>query len=134
MPELIGTVDVKDLILSLLEADSTAETRLVPRRNEPLFGEAMAPTPSYFVRTGDWKLIRYEMRDGTRWEELYDLASDPAETLDLSNSESSVHHELAEMLDGWIGDQRRDASEVGESDAPELDEQTERQLRALGYL
>lgn len=55
--------------------------------------------PSSIIRYGDWKLIFYH-EDGR--SELYDLASDPYETTDVSPSNKKLVKELKLRLDEWL--------------------------------
>ncbi|MAG13395.1 MAG: hypothetical protein CMN78_02240 [Spirochaetales bacterium] len=65
-----------------------------------IYGElSNPPSPQYFVRSQEWKLIRLEGHDAG---ELYNLHKDPSE---LNNLASELPNELAElssMLDGWM--------------------------------
>lgn len=68
------------------------------------------------------------------WEELYDLSQDPGETRDLSADSPEILARMRERLFHYF---RYEAVPVGDRDAaPRLaiDPETERQLRALGYL
>jgi len=50
------------------------------------------------VRSGDWKLIHSYENDNV---ELFDLASDPSETTDLSLKYSDQVERLRRKLDNW---------------------------------
>ena len=56
------------------------------------------------IRTPEWKLVRH-FEPGEQ-DELYHLAEDPGETVDLANSpEPAIHAERAELarrLAGWM--------------------------------
>ena len=52
---------------------------------------------NHAVRKGDWKLVAERSRD---WE-LYDLANDKCETVDLAGQETSRVKRLAASYDGW---------------------------------
>ena len=55
--------------------------------------------PSNGTRIGDWKLIRFE--EGKRYE-LYNLASDPGEKVDLAEKEIERVREMDEKLTKWL--------------------------------
>ena len=75
--------------------------------------------------SGDYKLIRRLRSDRL---ELYDLARDPREQRDLTDSQPEQAQHMARALAEWERSlRRRDAAEV-ELTAEELDA-----LRALGY-
>ena len=59
---------------------------------------------------------------------LYDLGTDPAETVDRAGREPGEMRGLHERLDDWLRGRR------GSSSAVERAERTHQQLRALGYL
>ncbi len=65
--------------------------------------------------------------------QLYDLASDPRELVDLASERSERVQEIGKKLDGWLA---RAASETDPApvERREIDEQTIDQLRELGYL
>ncbi|HEV8241265.1 MAG TPA: sulfatase [Thermoanaerobaculia bacterium] len=92
--------------------------------------------PHYFrsVQDGAWKLVQGFGRRGHQagapggWE-LYDLAADPAETVNLAESKSGELRRLRAALLRWArtGAERRPAQETGG------DEDAEKALHALGY-
>jgi arylsulfatase A-like enzyme len=51
---------------------------------------------------GDWKLHRIAGKKGAVSWELYDLASDPAEATDLSDSHSRRVEEMGRRLEAWL--------------------------------
>lgn len=68
-----------------------------------------APTPNSpasYVRSGDWKLIRFycDNADQSDRHELYNLASDPGERIDLAASEPARMKELSSRLDSYLKD------------------------------
>ena len=106
------------------------------REDEGLLSTAEIPHPcgpaftcgehSVAVYRGSRKLIEY---DEGRWpSEVFDLAVDPLELRDLAGSGAA--DELTESILTW----RDDTPEGVEHLLERLDEETERQLRALGYL
>jgi arylsulfatase A-like enzyme len=88
-----------------------------------------APQPLAAVRTTSSKFIR-GLRD-QQSEELYDLAADPGEQVNLLRRDPSLatplRQQLARWRDGWNGT-RPLAEKV------ELSEEHEERLRALGYM
>ena len=76
------------------------------------------------VRSGDWKL---QLDTVSGAVELYDLASDPGETRDLSESEPDRTALLLERLKAFL-----EAEASGSRIAPPSSEELDR-LRALGY-
>ncbi len=67
-------------------------------------------------------------------ELLFDLRADPGERHDLARQLPAVVTALEEMLARELPPAGSPAEESGESPASDLDADTERQLRALGYL
>ena len=80
----------------------------------------------YGVRAGSWKLIEGPA-EGTL--ELFDLASDPAERVNLAASEPERVAELRALIAAW-----RDRYERAGTQAPELSEGDRERLRAMGYV
>jgi arylsulfatase A-like enzyme/thioredoxin-like negative regulator of GroEL len=91
---------------------------------ESLYAELHhACAPLHALRRGAHKLVRGAV------PELYDLASDPAETRDVAPAEAQIAGDLERELDGLL-------ERIG-NDAPErvaLDEESRRALEALGYV
>jgi len=75
------------------------------------------------LRAGGWKLAT---RPGAP-DELYDLATDPDELMNLAQSEVARVHEMSEELErlsrGWM-----------RKESPEPDDETRERLKALGYV
>jgi len=90
------------------------------RDDVPVRGEMLG------IRVGPWKYIEAPHGVGA---ELFDLASDPGETRNLSDREAARASELAAVLDRWRGEERRE----GAVDRP-LSAEEARRLRALGYV
>lgn len=87
------------------------------------------------VRKGKWKLVHLRTesdrrRFGKKEFELYDLSSDPGESVDVSAENEEVFKELLEGLVDWARKTPR-RSGVG---IPSMDEDTREGLRQLGYL
>ena len=85
------------------------------------------------LRRDDWKLIERRSSAG-KWVRLYDLQEDPAEQLDLAESEPGRRDALRQHLRAMEMASRafRDARERGR--AVEPDEEAIEHLRALGYI
>jgi arylsulfatase A-like enzyme len=58
-------------------------------------------TPSSAVRSGPWRLVHFYEDDRS---ELYDLAADPGETIDLATKQPDKAAELRGRLDAWLAD------------------------------
>jgi arylsulfatase A-like enzyme len=97
---------------------------------------ARVATPSYAVRKGDRKLIRYRHGAGFRYS-YYDLAEDPREMRDLYSADPDAASDLRSLIEDYV----EAAAELYDSrvrspecEAPPLDPEREERLRALGYL
>lgn len=96
--------------------------------------------PTFSVRLGDRKLIRFRGPVGPRYV-YYDLASDPGEEHDLYAADPEAVRDLRELLDGYEARtaaraealQRAAPVVVGPPDEGLLDPEREAQLEALGY-
>jgi hypothetical protein len=120
--------------------------------DRPLLGQrlrlAAAPGVSggiAAVRDGAWKLIRVGgtargwamgTSSGRSWdrEYLFDLAADPGERHNLIGTGSVREEWLRARLRAWLEERRRQGEGRPEVAQLPLDEETERRLRALGYL
>jgi arylsulfatase A-like enzyme len=96
------------------EADSTVESYAQGPFNAAL-------------NTGQWKVI---YNDTLNTFSLYDLSSDASETRDIWREHPEFHSELRERLEEYL----KAAEAVEEHGADELDPDTVRRLKALGYL
>ncbi len=77
----------------------------IPARGD--YEKMPAPTPlspASYVRSGDWKLIRFycDKADQSDRHELYNLASDPGERIDLAASQPARVTELSARLDAYL--------------------------------
>lgn len=81
---------------------------------------------------GQHKLIRHYVDEGIVRDQLFDLAQDPAERLDLAASEPELLARLAERLEAWRA--LVDARAPGAEASAELTGATKAQLEDLGYL
>ena len=78
------------------------------------------------LREGRWKLIS-GIREGVL--ELYDLKSDPGETVNLADRHPEVAARMQLTLDRWLAVQPR-----GGPPAAPIDEEVRQRLEALGYV
>jgi arylsulfatase A-like enzyme len=65
--------------------------------------------------------------------ELYDLATDPSEQVDLAAERPETVERLRRAILDWKEENRRIQAEIGVAEVG-LDDETEKRLRALGYL
>jgi arylsulfatase A-like enzyme/Tfp pilus assembly protein PilF len=105
------------------QEEETAPRAVYAESLYPLLHYGWAPLSS--LREGRWKLI-----DAPQ-PELYDIEADPEETENLVRREREVVQRLRQRLDETREQLQEDAPEV--TSRPELDEETLRQLEALGY-
>lgn len=74
--------------------------------HSPQYSAATLHRPSTSVRRGDWKLIRFYC-DGPGQQdrhELYNLAEDIGETIDLAGQQASIVSELSALIDRFLAD------------------------------
>ncbi|GAB4422550.1 MAG: sulfatase [Bacteroidia bacterium] len=97
-------------LLPLLHGDT------IPRRDmytfAPLYDRGWGATPGVSIRRGDFKLIHFfgdyvDRDDSSRYlpgprTELYDLAADPGETLDLADNLPRQTADLRAALQAWL--------------------------------
>ena len=93
--------------------------------------------PIHAVSVGQRKLVRDREQGEVRYE-LYDLAADPLERRNLFGEERANASDLKALLERYPAEQearrRRLAGEAPAEEAPPIDPERERKLRALGYL
>jgi hypothetical protein len=108
-PELEG--------ISLLESSSKGEAYLESKEPEILRGWS----PLHGIRTAEWKYIQAPR------PELYDLAADPGERMNLTGEHPEIEARLADRLD-----------EILEESLPTvvmtMDDETAERLHSLGYI
>ncbi|HEY7512080.1 MAG TPA: sulfatase-like hydrolase/transferase [Vicinamibacteria bacterium] len=137
----VSAVDVFPTVLALAGIEDAAEGHgrsLLPAMFEPgraetadAYGESMAPNLQFgwsalhFLRAGRYKVIKAPR------PELYDLASDPAETANVYESQRAVARDLLARLDELM---ERTARGAPAPEAANLDEETLERLSALGYV
>jgi hypothetical protein len=81
------------------------------------------------LRDGDWKYIRIK-----RQEQLFDLSEDPGESADRRSVRPEILARLQSEVEEIIGDSYAFAEAQTPARPPSLDEETRKQLEALGYL
>ena len=110
-----------DLAPTLLAATGRAAPRSMTGLNfwKSAIGEEPAPGRDFVVacestlqskwclRTADYKFILAREPDfyGTPLRELYDLRSDPGETVNLVDQQPDLTREFEERLEAWIAEQ-----------------------------
>lgn len=67
--------------------------------NFPHYWSGKLMTPYAVLRSGDWKIIHWYEYDS---EELYNLASDPGERIDLASANPAKLREMHGRLDAWL--------------------------------
>jgi arylsulfatase A-like enzyme/predicted Zn-dependent protease len=137
----VSTIDLFPTLLELTgaavpqEAQGRSLSPLVEGRawTEPAYAysESMSPylqfgwSPMFSLRSGGWKYV-----DAPQ-PELYDLAADPGETLNLADRERPVVRELRRALEDL---HRRSGAGAPRPDEANLDAETLARLAALGYV
>ena len=88
------------------------------------------------IRGERYKLISSYYKDGRREHELYELARDPVEKLNLYGARKNEREvqELEAKLPDFILEGARYRPELAAANRIEIDEETQEQLRALGYI
>jgi arylsulfatase A-like enzyme len=130
---MVRHVDVLPTIAELVGVDppSTAMGRSLTavidgRDTGPVESYAQGPFNAALVY-GQWKVL---YNDTLNTFSLYDLAKDAGETTDLWLQDPTLHVELRERLEKYL-DTAREIELLG---SQELDPETIRRLKALGYL
>lgn len=104
-------------------------TALAPTA-KPIFSQGTTnktETPMHSVILGDYKLIRIAGSDSVQ---LYNLATDPGERLDLAVAEPERVKELTQLLDTWLAS----FPSFFEEEAQQLNRDLEEGLEGMGYL
>ncbi|HPW17876.1 MAG TPA: tetratricopeptide repeat protein [Candidatus Aminicenantes bacterium] len=141
VPAQVSTADLFPTILDLAGLSGVGEVQgrsLVRRmfrpgagRETPAYGESMAPniqfgwSPLHVLRTSRWKYI-----DAPR-AELFDIAADPGERVNLASREPGVVRAMKAGLDRLMDETGRGAPAP---QAANLDRETMERLTALGYV
>ena len=143
--ELVETVDIMPTILELLGLggveDQQGDVIPLPGRARTVersgvlqataFSQTVEhspgtpPTARFAVRQGRWKYISVP---GTHQQELYDLGTDPGETINLVTDDRTRADSLATLMEDWLV--RTEPFVAEKLDNPDILEQ----LKALGYL
>jgi arylsulfatase A-like enzyme/Tfp pilus assembly protein PilF len=139
--EAVGQIDLLPTLLEILgiepptqipgrsQASAVRAASSPSRSARSLYAESLVPFYTYgwaklrAVRSGRWKMIAAPV------PELYDLESDPGEITNLQADASEQLAELRRELEELSG-----SPENGEGSMQDLDPETERKLRSLGYL
>jgi arylsulfatase A-like enzyme len=100
-----------------------------PAESESIFSRNTSGT-QYVVRNDTWKLFFFPAENKTV---LYNIAADPAETIDLSGTEIKTSEKLKKELLQWKTECEEIRSRY-QSDKIEIDETTKEELRSLGYM
>jgi len=139
---LVANLDLLPTLLALVGHPVVAPpdgTNLLGDSGErrTLVGIAMTDSVerSVSLRSGDWKLVlRCRPKPGA---ELYDLALDPGERDDRSAADRDAVQRMSEELATTLGDapcRALDRAVAGGDPRSTLDPESEKALRALGYL
>jgi arylsulfatase A-like enzyme len=117
-----------------------------PPAPAPIFAEGGTASQRKWlkaVRDGRWKFLHAPLEGEQRWIAgrgrdfvLYDLEADPGETTDVAKLEPEVAERLKRELWRWWNAPRHDCETDAEACAEDrpVDDETTRQLEALGYL
>jgi arylsulfatase A-like enzyme len=136
---IVEAVDVMPTLVELagLEVPGTVHgVSLLPRINGEAAGpgRAFGESPYYgrerFLAEGGRRLLI--SRDRPEREELYDFPADPLEQDDLAAADPAAVDRLRGRIDAW--ERWVAGARIGDGAASPPDEETLRQLRALGYL
>lgn len=162
----VPMVDLMPTILELLGAPGSggemgrsqaAVVRGAPENDgppRPIYSEAWAerayrargfeiiPQPTIALRLGDLKIVRSRISGkgsdaGAYRYELYDLASDPREEVDLFDEQAESAAELIGLLetyDALVARLHDGLGQVDSETAPAVDPDLQEKLRALGYI
>jgi choline-sulfatase len=136
--KIVEVIDLGPTLIALQGEESPVELQgrslvsLVEGSGTPpyvAFGEA-AGEGEYFAVLGGYRLVQHEA-DGR--VELYDLTTDPTETIDLSATEADRVTVLEDHLGAW-----KKMVSVASLDpdrrTEELDDEALEQLKSLGYI
>jgi arylsulfatase A-like enzyme len=88
-------------------------------------GDIPADGEGFALRAGRWKYIELP---GFRWHSLFDLERDPQERRNVAGHRPLVAARLAEQIEGWRREHRREIS------SEEISPADRRALEALGYI
>ncbi|UCG17130.1 MAG: sulfatase [Phycisphaerales bacterium] len=136
---IVRSIDIYPTVAELARADVPDLVQgesLLPF----LFGdaEALAPRTAF----ASYAETRHAVRDGNfklhyangAAQALYDLQSDPAESLNRLDAESEVAARLERRVLGWLDQERALQEIISEGRAREMTPEVIEQLRSLGYV
>ena len=86
-----NTIDGISLLPTLLDKENQKE-------HDYLYWEFHELNGRQAIRQGNWKLIRYNVSKGEKYQ-LYNLKTDPEETIDLANQNKELVLEMAKKLE-----------------------------------
>jgi arylsulfatase A-like enzyme len=143
---MVGLIDLMPTFLEL--AGGPGPAGIQGRSVVPLLRDPMArwtPRPLLVqviqktfaleaIRDGDHKFVRHTRGPRAGLEELYDLRADPLERANLVAEARARAAGLRKSLDAFNDVLARFASHVPAEQAQQLDRDTERALRSLGYI
>lgn len=131
-PSEIGGQDLLPLIRDPSRLPSPDQIQVVGMRDNAIHyykkWKELRGDVNVALRRGDWKAIWNAEPDTV---ELYDLAADPHELSDLCQQQPELAKAFREHARRWLEDCR--ARSHGATGTQELDAETLRNLRALGY-
>jgi len=136
--EVVRLVDVLPTLLEVLGLPAPEHLQgesLLPlvegseAQSRPVSSQWLAGGRIVALRDGDWKYIRVK-----RQEQLFDLSTDPMESVDRLSARQEVLARLQARVDEIIGESYAFAESQTMARPPKLDQETREQLEALGYL
>lgn len=136
----VRLIDIMPTVLDILDMDFDKEVvsgeSLLPlisgesANNRLAVSEFMSRGPDQkSIRFNGYKLI-HNLKSGKI--ELYDLSADPSEYRDMADEKPEIRDDLLDRLKREI--EKSALERQGQAEFPELDEETVKALRALGYL
>jgi len=130
----VSTVDVRATVLDAIGempgSDPRTLLRMLEQSAEPVFAQTRRDARLDAVVHGEWKLIRdYDNGD----LQLYDLAQDGDELMNLAAIRPDVAARLESLIVGWLEETDSQAQRFTRTESPQLSEAEAERLRALGY-
>lgn len=134
----VRSIDILPTILSLLDISNEgtfegidlSRNNFTPEENLRAFSESILEgTEKKSIRTKDWKLIYHPV---SQRYELYNLAQDPEEKVNLARQEEQVFESLKKELFSWM--ERMPKQETKAKKKRKLSEEEIEALKALGYI
>lgn len=134
----VRSIDILPTILSLLDISyegtfeglDLSRNNFAPEENLKAFSESILEgTEKKSLRTKDWKLIYHPV---SQRYELYNLAQDPEEKVNLDRQEEQVFESLKKELFSWM--ERMPKQETKAKKKRKLSEEEIESLKALGYI